>query len=144
MKILMCGLSLVLIFFFTETYADPPDQKPNKPEKAANGKQQGQGKGNDQQDVLDLSLPLISASEARNLARSAGATGYKPLPPGIQKNLARGKPMPPGIQKTRMPDGFINQLPRQAGYEWRNAGTDLVLVQTGTELVTDILVDVFE
>ena len=144
MKILIFGLSLILMLFLTDTHANPPDQKSNKPDKAANGKQQGQENGHDQQDGLDLTLSLISASDARNLARGAGATGYKPLPPGIQKNLARGKPIPPGIQKTRMPDGFLNQLPRQAGYEWHNAGTDLILVQSGTQLVADVLMNVFE
>lgn len=144
MKILAYGLSLILILFATGLHANPPDQKPDKPKKAANEKQQDRENGHGNQDSLNLALSLISASDARNLARSTGATGYKPLPPGIQKNLARGKPIPPGIQKTRMPDGFLNKLPRQTGYEWRNAGTDLVLVQAGTEIVADVLMNVFE
>jgi hypothetical protein len=78
------------------------------------------------------------------LASDYKLTGGKPLPPGIRKNLARGKPMPPGIQKTRMPASYINQLPRHEGYEWQQAGTDLVLVVAGSLVISDILEGVFD
>ena len=93
---------------------------------------------------MDLVSGLISADDARKIARGAGATGYKELPPGIRKNLARGKPMPPGIQKTRMPGGMIDQLPKRKGYDWQVAGTDLLLVQAGSNIVSDVLKDVFK
>lgn len=96
---------------------------------------------------IDLSAMVtagISIGEARELASGHNLTGGKPLPPGIQKNLARGKPMPPGIQKSRMPDSFINQLPRHDGYEWQQAGTDLVLVAQGSLVISDVLKGVFD
>lgn len=86
----------------------------------------------------------ISIGDARNLASSHGISGGKPLPPGIRKNLARGKPMPPGIQKSRMPGSFIDELPHHDGYEWQQAGTDLVLVVTGSLVISDILEGVFD
>ncbi len=86
----------------------------------------------------------ISIPDARKLASRHGITGGKPLPPGIRKNLARGKPMPPGIQKTRIPGSFINELPYHEGYEWQQAGTDLVLVVTGSLVISDILEGVFD
>ena len=86
----------------------------------------------------------ISFGEVRKLAVDNGLTGYKPLPPGIRKNLARGKPMPPGIAKTRMPGSFISQLPRHDGYEWQQAGSDLVLVAIGTLIIADVLEQVFD
>jgi hypothetical protein len=144
MKILAYGLSLALAFFSTETLAKPPANKGGKPDKAQNEKQELREDLRDIEDGLDLVSSLISSSDARALAKGAGATGYKPLPPGIRKNLARGKPIPPGIQKSRMPDGMLGKLPKQAGYEWRNAGTDLLLVQAGTEIVADVLKDVFK
>jgi hypothetical protein len=58
--------------------------------------------------------------------------------------LARGKPLPPGIQKTRMPDAFISQLPHHPGYEWRQAGADLVLVVSGSLVISDILEGAFD
>lgn len=41
----------------------------------------------------------ISFATARHLAVNYGLTGYDALPPGIAKNLARGKPLPPCIAK---------------------------------------------
>ena len=70
--------------------------------------------------------------------------GYKPLPPGIAKNLARGKPLPPGIAKRYPPGAMVGRLPVHPGYEWRIAGTDLILVQIGTQVVADVLKRVFE
>lgn len=86
----------------------------------------------------------ISIGDARRLADQYKLTGSKPLPPGIQKNLARGKPMPPGIAKTRLPDGFIGGLPRHPGHEWQQAGADLVLVASGSLVISDILEGVFD
>ena len=114
---------------------------------------------------IGLSAPIpggminagISIGDARHLATRYNLTGTKPLPPGIRKNLARGKPLPPGIQKNlargkplppgiakkQLPGPFINQLPHHPGYEWRQAGADLVLVVSGSLVISDILEDVF-
>ena len=86
----------------------------------------------------------ISFGDARKLATDYKLTGSKQLPPGIRKNLARGKPMPPGIAKTRMPDTFISQLPHHEGHEWLHIGADLVLVVAGTLIISDILEGVFD
>jgi len=96
---------------------------------------------------FDISLSVsagISFGDARRLAVDQGLTGMKPLPPGIRKNLARGKPMPPGIAKTRMPNSYINQLPSHPGYEWQQAGSDLVLVVAGSLVISDVLEGVFD
>ena len=122
--------------------ADPPSDKGQK----------GKDKSSDMavtggvEYALDLSLMVsagISVGDARRFAESEGLTGMKPLPPGIRKNLARGKPMPPGIAKTRMPGAYVNQLPRHEGYEWIQAGSDLVLVVTGSLVISDVLEGVF-
>ena len=96
---------------------------------------------------IDLSITIsagISFGDARRLAVDQGLTGMKPLPPGIRKNLARGKPMPPGIAKTRMPNSYINQLPRHQGYQWQQAGSDLLLVVIGSLIIADVLEGVFD
>ena len=86
----------------------------------------------------------FDSKEAHRWAKEYGLSGQKPLPPGIRKNLARGKPMPPGIAKTRMPGPFESHLPHHDGYEWRQAGTDLLLVAVGTLIIADILEHVFD
>ncbi|WP_070887721.1 anti-virulence regulator CigR family protein [Pseudomonas argentinensis] len=60
------------------------------------------------------------------------------LPPGIQKNLARGKPLPPGIAK-KLDGRLLGQLPRYDGYEWVQAGVDLILVAVATGVIYEVL-----
>lgn len=65
------------------------------------------------------------------------------LPPGIQKNLARGKPLPPGIAK-KLDGRLIGRLPHYDGYEWQQAGTDLILVALATGLIYEVLSGAFD
>lgn len=86
----------------------------------------------------------ITATLAHGYALDYGLGGYSSLPPGIRKNLARGKPLPPGIAKKMVPGPLLGRLPRYPGYEWRIAGSDLVLIAVATAVVADILYDVFD
>ncbi|EOV9626297.1 anti-virulence regulator CigR family protein [Cronobacter sakazakii] len=86
----------------------------------------------------------ISYSRARSLAVNYGLTGYESLPPGIAKNLARGKPLPPGIAKKSVPTSMLNELPYYRGYEWKMVGDDLVLIALSTALVTAVINNVFD
>ncbi|RPH30219.1 hypothetical protein EHN07_03670 [Buttiauxella warmboldiae] len=86
----------------------------------------------------------ISFDTARHLAVNYGLTGYQSLPPGIAKNLARGKPLPPGIAKKTVPASMLNQLPYYPGYEWKIVGDDLVLIALSTAIVTSIINGVFD
>lgn len=131
---LTCAVALSLS---TATLAAPPADK-GKPDKKAATAAQGS-----QQDSSDLVTTQLSAAAARKIAVDAGLSGIKPLPPGVRKNLARGKPLPPGIAKSRMPGDIISQLPIYRGYEWQMAGCDLVLVNSATRVVADVLRDVF-
>lgn len=86
----------------------------------------------------------ISYHVARQYAVRYGLTGYKSLPPGIAKNLARGKPLPPGIAKKSVPPSMLNQLPYYPGYEWQVIGDNLVLIALSTAVVTAIINGVFD
>ncbi|CAI1506795.1 Predicted integral membrane protein [Serratia quinivorans] len=106
-----------------------------------NGNQGNKAKGNENdQGLVSVS---ISRDRARSLARNYGLTGYRSLPPGIAKNLARGKPLPPGIAKKMVPSPMLHELPYYPGYEWRIAGDDLVLVALSTALVASVINGVF-
>lgn len=129
-------------------FADPPEGKgkPDRAEKQASKehKKEKKGKksrGNDPE--VSLVLAGITVAQARRLAVDYRYTGYSPLPPGIMKNLARGKPLPPGIGKKMVPSRMLSRLPRHDGYEWRIAGTDLILVAAATGMVADVLSGVF-
>ncbi|EMN3920623.1 hypothetical protein REJ49_003431 [Citrobacter farmeri] len=86
----------------------------------------------------------ISFATARHLAVNYGLTGYKSLPPGIAKNLARGKPLPPGIAKKTVPASMLGELPYYPGYEWKIIGDNLVLIALSTAVVTAIINGVFD
>jgi Ni/Co efflux regulator RcnB len=134
---------LALLLAASSLQADPPDNK------GKSGKAKSEQKAHDDDIDIDIDLSAlvtagISIGDARKLATQHGLTGSKPLPPGIRKNMARGKPMPPGIQKTRMPDSFLGELPRHKGYEWQQAGSDLVLVAAGSLVISDVLEGVFD
>ncbi|CNJ94317.1 Uncharacterised protein [Yersinia mollaretii] len=86
----------------------------------------------------------VTYDRVRPLAVNYGLTGYQSLPPGIAKNLARGKPLPPGIAKKAVPASLLGQLPSYPGYEWRIVGNDLVLVALSTAIVASVINGVFD
>lgn len=88
--------------------------------------------------------PDINYEEIRRIAVDRHYTGYRPLPPGIAKNLARGKPLPPGIAKKSAPSRIVRELPTYPDYEWKRCGTDLVLVQIATQIVAEVLTNIFK
>jgi hypothetical protein len=127
-----------------------------------NGKGQGSGKGNPQniQDHGNASHGNKgkgsggddwSHGPSINHASVLGVVGgyrdyWSPgpaLPPGIQKNLARGKPLPPGIAK-KLDGRLLGRLPHYDGYEWRQAGTDLILVAIATGIIYEVLNGAFD
>lgn len=157
-KALLLGCSALLSL---PALSDPPPGKGNASQSGqpgsqgqnqgkSQGKGQGQGQGKGTQDVdssTSITAGLVTAgitiAAARDLAVGAGLTGYTALPPGIAKNLGRGKPLPPGIAKKAVPGAMLARLPVHPGYEWQQVGTDLVLLAVGTAIVADVLTGVF-
>ena len=121
-----------------------------------NGQGKGHSQGNDRQGSQGKkgknagsddrghgpSVNRVSVLEIVGGARGYWAPGPA-LPPGIQKNLARGKPLPPGIAK-KLDGRLLGQLPHYDGYEWQQAGTDLILIALATGLVYEVLNGAFD
>lgn len=89
-------------------------------------------------------LLVFTAIEQARIREWFIANPYQvqPLPPGIARNLARGKPLPPGIAKRYAPAGLLRQLAPRPGYEILVAGASILLVHAATGIVHDILSDV--
>lgn len=103
------------------------------------------GAGHDSDISVHLSGPSIDIGRVRIvLGDNRQLLGpARSLPPGIAKNLARGKPLPPGIAKNF--DGrVLSQLPRYDGYEWKRAGSDVVLVAIASGIVYEVLRNVLD
>jgi Ni/Co efflux regulator RcnB len=74
--------------------------------------------------------------------RGAGKGKTKGLPPGIAKNLARGKALPPGIAKQQLPNGLVSVLPPSPrGYERIIVDGRVLLVEIATQVIHDVLTD---
>ncbi|MCW8945427.1 MAG: hypothetical protein OQL27_11685 [Sedimenticola sp.] len=66
------------------------------------------------------------------------------LPPGLAKQLERNGRLPPGLEKRDLPDGLANLLPpRRHGQQRIVVDNDVLLIETATGLILDILRDVF-
>lgn len=125
LPLLFAGLGLALTLANAE--AAPKHDKANK-------------QGEDSDVRVDIRGPSIDIGQIRIILGDnrelIGPT--QSLPPGIRKNLARGKPLPPGIAK-RFDNRLLGKLPHYDGYEWRQVGTDMVLIALATGLVYEIL-----
>ncbi len=98
----------------------------------------------------DLLATIISATEraligdyvrkakASSQGLPPGLTG-RPLPPGLQKHIDRTGQLPPGLQKRALPSGLRGLLPHRAGQDYRVVGNDIVLIETATNLILDII-----
>ena len=65
------------------------------------------------------------------------------LPPGIAKNLARGKSLPPGIARQYLPQDLRHRLPAPpTGYERIIVDGKILLVEIATQVIHDVLMDV--
>ena len=122
---------------------------------------QGKGKGNDRagkpsngttiEDIVEgvtagVLGAVLNDDERRIIHRYFGehpdAVKVKELPPAIRKKLARGGAMPPGIAMQALPDGLHRQLPPRSGQHYEIIGTDVVLIETATRVIVDVLKDV--
>ncbi len=80
---------------------------------------------------------------SQNMRSTKHGKGRKSLPPGIAKNLARGKALPPGIAKQVLPAGLLTLLPpAPKGYERILVSGKVLLVEIATQVIHDILEDV--
>ncbi|MDH0096325.1 RcnB family protein [Ectopseudomonas hydrolytica] len=127
---LCLGLSLLLAA--SPLLASPPPGK-GKPGGGHDGVQ------------IDLRGPTVDVGRVRIILgenrQLIGPTSS--LPPGIAKNLARGKPLPPGIAKN-FDSRLSARLPYYEGYEWKQIGRDVVLVAIATGIVYEILRNVLD
>ena len=64
------------------------------------------------------------------------------LPPGLQKQIQRNGTLPPGLAKRGLPGDLRGRLPRRKGQDYRVVGSDIVLIETATNVVLDIMKNV--
>ncbi len=68
-----------------------------------------------------------------------GLAQRRHLPPGLQKHIERTGRLPPGLEKRRLPGDLRALLPYHKGRDYRVVGNDIVLIETATELILDVM-----
>jgi hypothetical protein len=86
--------------------------------------------------------PSATCGNTGHASPGHGKKKRKTLPPGIAKNLQRGKPLPPGIAKQVLPADLEQRLPRRDGYERLIVDGRIILIEAATRIVRDVLEDV--
>ena len=96
-------------------------------------------------------VDVKEVEQARGSKKAKGSNGAPPglakrdrLPPGLERQLQRNGRLPPGLEKKRFPAHLRAQLPSPLqGTQRVIIGNDAVLIDTATNLVLDIIYDVF-
>ena len=102
----------------------------------------GGREGERSQVQIEVTFSTDEAAQIRAYYGSNPQSGIEALPPGIRKNLARGKPLPPGIAKKALPARLEQTLPVHDGYQRLQVGLDVFLVEVATGIIHDVLMDV--
>lgn len=87
-------------------------------------------------------IEIIRAYYQAQASATKGKGKSRTLPPGIAKNLRRGKPLPPGIARRALPHDLQMKLRRLPdGYDRVVVAGKILLIELGTQIVRDILTD---
>ena len=104
---------------------------------------QGRGnRGGEAEATAGVTLSIEVKTQIQQFYASRPASGVEGLPPGIRRNLERGKALPPGIAKKSAPPELQAALQLSAGYELVEVGLDVFLVEVATSIIHDVLMDV--
>lgn len=93
-------------------------------------------------DASMIRAHYASTGRSNGHGRGNGRGRASGPPPGIAKNLQRGKALPPGIAKQYLPREILVRLPRAPdGLEYVVVAGKLLLVDIATQVVREILLD---
>lgn len=98
----------------------------------------GRGRGEPSEGIT---LSLEVKSQILEFYASRPASDAEALPPGIRRNLERGKRLPPGIAKKSAPAELQARLELAEGFELVELGLDVFLVEVATSIIHDVLTD---
>jgi hypothetical protein len=91
---------------------------------------------------VEVTLSADMRSQIQDYYTAHPVSSAEALPPGIRRNLARGKPLPPGIAKRMAPPELTSRVRVRDGFELVEVGFDVFLVEVATNVVHDVLMDV--
>jgi hypothetical protein len=89
-----------------------------------------------------ITISLGDREAIRQFYAERPAQDVEGLPPGIRRNLERGKALPPGIAKRNPPAELRSHLSVREGFEIVEVGLDVLLVEVATGVIHDVLMDI--
>ncbi len=148
MRFLFAALFAIPLVLGAPALADAAGKNKNKA-KGGPVPTHGQGKSGDVS-TGDLLATIITAAERALIGdyvhkAKAGSRGLppglanRPLPPGLRKHIDRTGRLPPGLQKRTLPGDLRGLLPYRKGLDYRMVGNDIVLIETATNVILDIM-----
>ena len=105
-------------------------------------KAKGREDDEDQEGIGEILVDIVFGDDERETIRdyySGRSVNVDTLPPGIAKNLRRGKPLPPGIAKKNLPNDLESRLPIRDGLRRQILGNDIALIDEENNLIVDII-----
>jgi len=113
----------------------------------AQGGSQGRGRGGGSEAKTSTAAVTVVFRESDRVTFHDYFVTHKivaqPLPPGIAKNVARGKPLPPGIAKRAVPTELVAVGPKvEKDVSFAIVGEVVVALKGG--VVIDVLAGVFK
>ena len=111
---------------------------------------QGRGRGRGNREATsptptvtaEITISLGDRARIRAFYASQPRPGVEALPPGIRRNLERGKALPPGIAKRSPPQNLQSTLTVPDAFEIIEVGLDVLLVEVATGIIHDVLMDI--
>lgn len=91
---------------------------------------------------VEFSISAGDQERIREFYSSHPRSDAQGLPPGIRRNLERGKSLPPGIAKRVPPEGLRSMVTVPERLEIVEVGLDVLLVEVATGIIHDVLMDV--
>ncbi len=81
----------------------------------------------------------IKKAKVKHKGLPPGLAKRQYLPPGLQRHIERTGRLPPGLEKRRLPGDLRALLPIRSGQDFRVVGNDIVLIETATEVILDVM-----
>ncbi len=81
----------------------------------------------------------VTKAKVKHKGLPPGLAKRQQLPPGLQKHIERTGRLPPGLEKRELPGDLRGLLPYRTGQDYRVVGNDIVLIETATELILDVM-----
>lgn len=136
---LMTALGIAILTASALAHAVPPDPRGNGDNRGDQGRGGHEQHGRGGPDNPNWRRPAQDFGPVRQIIRDDPKHFTRGGPPPRNVRIVRGQPLPRGYYGERLDNRALARLPAYHGYEWRRAGSDIILIEIGSGLVYEVL-----